>query len=144
MNKMKFLLVCSAALAAGISFAGLVDFDKLNLNKEGEFATPDSNVMVTGAAYADNQYTLDGELTDLGLTVTPNVTTQAIEKFTLTFKVGFADSLPDYENAAIGFAFKAANTATYWNGSQWNDITLTTSVTEEGSAMMFADRIEAA
>ena len=135
MNKSKFLMVCSAALAASISFAGLVDFDKLNLNPEDAFATPETNVEVTGGAtYADNQYTLDGELTDIGLVVKPmNVTKQDIEKFTLNFKVGFADELPttEYTGAAIGFAFKADDTATYWNGTEWTDIELNSSVTEE-------------
>lgn len=147
MNKSKFLVVCSVALAAGISFAGLVDFDKLNLNQADKFETPLTKVEVTGAAaetYAtDNKYTLDGELTDAeaALIVRPSVSMQdiEIEKFTLTFNVGFTDTLPAYSDAAIGFAFKAANKATYWNGAEWKEIALTTSVTEEAETTVHVE-----
>lgn len=148
MNKMKFLLVCSAALAAGISLAGSVDFDNLNLNEKDAFTTPSTKVDVTGAAAAtyatDSKYTLDGELTDAeaALIVTPSVDKQVIEKFTLAFNVGFADELPTaeaYKDAAIGFAFKAADKAAYWDGNEWKEITLTTSVEEEAAVTVLVE-----
>lgn len=129
MNKMKFSLVCSAALAAGISLAdtnSTTDFDKLTLEMVETFATPSTKVTVDGS------YTLDGELSDLGLTVMPLVTKTPIEKFTLKFNVGFAEELPTtYESAVLGFAFKNASTAAYWDGSEWNEINFTASVTED-------------
>ncbi len=121
-------MACSAAIAAGVACAGVVDFDKLILKCEDEFSTPSTKVDTSGATYTDNKYTLEGELTDstAALTVTPKVEKQKIEKFTLNFTVGFVEEIPAYNGAAVGFAFKATDKAAYWNGSAWTEITLTT------------------
>lgn len=154
MNKMKFLLVCSAALAAGISFAdttanGVTPFDQLKFENGTTFSAVASSGLTRATLTPANPtvdggyYMIDGELTgDAALAMAADgVTKTDIEQFTIEFKAGFveASELAAYGGAKIGFALTSGTTAKYFNGTSWVAFDEFAEVAEEANVVLTVD-----
>lgn len=157
MKKMKYLMACSAAIAAGIACAdeSLTDFDKLVLDTAKTFSADKSGAtnatLVPVSPTIEGDYiTIDGELVGdeegnpaLSLTASGDAADiKAVEKFDITFKAGFVDAeeLPEtYANAQIGFALTGGQSAKYYNGTRWCDFNQFAAVAEDEDVTLHVD-----
>ena len=136
---MKTILACAAMAVTGVALADVAtSYENLNLKDAASFSATVSDSTATAATVTggtlNDGVTVDGgymvadgdyEAASISLAQT-SAAVKPIQKFEIVFKVTFADadSLPKVDDAKTGFAFTAASSAYYYDGSKWTAVTV--------------------